>query len=111
MGEINMISGIKRKTTAAESTFRYFQTVDLIINHFKRDADKEKIFEITNLKKKEPSLHELLIATAAVHLYHNIGIRVNESHDFDQMTTDSTKNLEISEKEILFDEMALILKD
>ena len=37
-----MISGVKRKTTAVESTFRFFQTVDLIISHFKREADKKK---------------------------------------------------------------------
>jgi hypothetical protein len=111
MGERVMISGIKRKATAAESALRYFQTVDLLINHFKREADKEKIFEITNLKNKDPTLYELLVATAAIHLYHNMGIRVKESPDFDQMTIKSTKSLEISEKEILFDEMALILKD
>ena len=106
-----MISGVKRETTAIESTFRFFQTIDLIINHFKRDADREKIFELTYLKNKEPTLYELLIATAAVHLYHNMGIRVKENPEFDQMTIDSTKNLEILEKQILFDEVALILKD
>ena len=45
MGERKMISGVKRKTTAIEGTFRFFQTVDLIISHFKREADRSKIFE------------------------------------------------------------------
>jgi hypothetical protein len=71
-----MISGIKRKTTAIESAFRFFQTTDLIINHFKRDADRQKIFELIS---PETTLQDLLVATSAVHLYHNLGIRVKDT--------------------------------
>ncbi|TFF99217.1 MAG: hypothetical protein EU540_07060, partial [Promethearchaeota archaeon] len=106
-----MITGIKRKETAIESTFRFFQTVDLIINHFKREADKQKIYELTDSFSKEITLKDFLIATASIHLYHNIGIRVEESNELNQITVDSTKNLEILEKKILFDEVGLILKD
>lgn len=108
MGERIMISGIKRKTTAIESTFRFFQTVDLIINHFKREADREKIFELTS---QETTLKDLLIATSAIHLYHNMGIRVRDSMEASHISTDSTKNLEILEKKILSEEVASLLKN
>ncbi|MFW9898061.1 MAG: hypothetical protein ACFFDO_02210 [Candidatus Thorarchaeota archaeon] len=111
MGERDLISGIKRKATAIESSFRFFQTVDLIINHYKREADKQKIFELMKSINKEPTLYDLLIATASIHLYHNLGIRVEDSIEMDQTTIKSTKNLELFEKKILFDEIALILKD
>ena len=90
-----MIKGVKRKTTAIESTKRFYQTVDLIISHFKRDADREKIFELTT---QDTTLRNLLIATAAIHLYHNSGIRVKVNLDVNQITVDSTKNLELIEK-------------
>ena len=111
MGERNMISGIKRKITAIESTYRYFQTVDLLLNHFKREADREKIFELINSMKNKNNLKDHLIATAAIHLYHNIGIRINENIEFEEISLDSTKSLELKEKETLFKEVALLLKD
>ncbi|MFX0024603.1 MAG: hypothetical protein ACFE9S_19970 [Candidatus Hermodarchaeota archaeon] len=108
MGERIMISGVKRKTTAVESTFRFFQTVDLIISHFKREADKNKIFELVSQKT---SFNDLLIATATIHIYHNLGIRVQKLTDKDRFTFDSTKNLEITEKKIIIDEVNSLLKD
>ena len=51
MGERIMISGVKRKTSAVESTFRFFQTVDLIISHFKREADKIKSLSLLTRKR------------------------------------------------------------
>ncbi len=108
MGEGIMISGVKRKTTAVESTFRFFQTVDLIISHFKREADKNKIFELISQKT---SFNDLLIATATVHIYHNIGIRVQKTFDLDKFTYDSTKNLELTEKKIIFEEVSSLLKN
>ncbi|MFW9936842.1 MAG: hypothetical protein ACFFD5_04290 [Candidatus Thorarchaeota archaeon] len=104
----NLISGIKRKTTAIESTYRYFQTVDLIINHFKRDADKQKIFQLIQDKF---TLKNLLKATAAIHLYHNMGIRIQEVVQSEQFTYDSTTKLEKSQKQVLFEEITSLLKD
>ena len=98
MGEGIMISGVKRKTSAVESTFRFFQTVDLIISHFKREADKNKIFELISQKT---SFNDLLIATAAIHIYHSLGIRVQKLLDMEKFTFDSTKSLEITEKKII----------
>lgn len=103
-----MISGIKRRSTAIESTFRYFQTVDLIISHFKREADKKKIFELIN---ESPTFATLLNATAAIHLYHYMGVKVHEFVDNNQFSYDSTRNLELKEKAILMDEVRTLLKN
>ena len=103
-----MISGVKRKSTAVESTYRFFQTIDLIISHLKRKADKEKIFELI---RENPNLRSLLIATAAVHLYHYMGIKVQESLDSNQLTIDSTSQLHLKEKQILMEEVSSLLKD
>jgi hypothetical protein len=103
-----MIKGISRRATAIESTSRFFQTVDLIISHFKREADKDKIFELVNQKF---TLEDILIATASVHLYHNIGIRVGEALDLSKGTIESTKELELLQKKILFNEIKVLLKD
>ena len=103
-----MISGVKRASTATESASRFFQTVDLILSHLKREADKEKIFELI---RKEPTLRSLLIATAAVHLYHYMGIKVEESLDKNKLTVDSTKQLELEEKQILMEEVETLLKN
>jgi hypothetical protein len=108
MGERNMISGVKRKTTAVESTFRFFQTVDLIISHFKREADKNKIFELVSQKT---SFSDLLIATATIHIYHSLGIRVQKLIDKDKFTFDSTKSLELTEKKLIIEEVKTLLKN
>jgi len=103
-----MIKGVTRKTTAVESTTRYFQTINLIITHFKREADREKIFELIDANA---TLKDFLIATAAVHLYHSLGIRVEYALELDKSTVESTKNLELIEKKILIEEISLLLKD
>jgi hypothetical protein len=103
-----MISGIKRKTTAIESAFRFFQTTDLIINHFKRDADRQKIFELIS---PETTLQDLLVATSAVHLYHNLGIRVKDTIEVNQISFESAKINETSEKKTLMEEISSLLKD
>ncbi len=102
-----MISGVKRKTTAVESTYRFFQTIDLIISHLKRDADKKIIFALIHTN---PTLRSLLVATAAVHLYHYMGIKVQESLESNKFTFDSTKELELKEKKILIEEVDSFLK-
>jgi hypothetical protein len=103
-----MIKGIRRKSTATEGASRFFQTVDLIISHFKREADKEKIFELVDQKF---TLYDILIATASVHLYHNIGIRIGETLDLSKGTIETTKQIENQQKKVLFNEVKLLLKD
>ncbi len=105
---MSAIKGIKRKITAIESTQKYFQTIDLIISHFKRGSDKEKIFELVS---QESTLQELFIATASVHIYHNYGLRVKNALETDQISVSTTQKLEIVEKKIFFEEIAGLLKD
>ncbi|MHA2125365.1 MAG: hypothetical protein ACXACO_05975 [Promethearchaeota archaeon] len=108
MVKIGMITGVKRKTTAVESTFRFFQTVDLIISHFKREADKGKIFELIS---KDGTFKDLLIATATIHIYHNLGLKVQNTIDSNKFTFESTRTLELTEKKILIEEVKSLLKD
>ena len=103
-----MISGVKRKTTAIEGTFRFFQTVDLIISHFKREADRKKIFELVS---QESTFNDLLISTATIHIYHSLGIRVQKLLDSNKFTYESTKSLELIEKKIIIEEVKSLLKD
>jgi len=102
------ISGVKRKTTAAESTQKYFQTMYLIISHLKREADKQKIFELIGIKNK---LHNVLIAAAAIHAYHNLGIRIQDSSNLAQISVESTYKIEKMEKDTLFKEIKSFVKD
>ncbi|MFW9900233.1 MAG: hypothetical protein ACFFDY_02965 [Candidatus Thorarchaeota archaeon] len=108
MGERFVISGVKRKTTAVESSLRFFQTVDLIISHFKREADRNKIFELIG---KKTSFSDLLTATGTIHIYHSLGIRVQKLSDTGKFTFDSTKNLELSEKKVIIEEIDILLKN
>lgn len=103
-----MISGIKRKATAIESAKRYFKTVNALITHLKREKDRQKIFELIN---NTTTLEKLFIATAAVHLYHNKGIKVSDSLETNLFSYEATKNLEIREKKILMEEIEMLLKD
>ncbi|MHA1913556.1 MAG: hypothetical protein ACW986_02340 [Promethearchaeota archaeon] len=107
MDEKIMISGVRRKTTAEESALRFFQTVDLIISHFKREADKKKIFELTS---QDTNFNDLLVATATIHIYHNLGIKVQGITDSNRFTFEATKNLEIEEKRIIMEEVDSLLK-
>ena len=108
MDVILSISGIKRKTTAAESTQKYFQTIYLLISHLKREADKQKIFELIGTKNK---LHNVLIAAAAIHAYHNLGIRIQDSSNLAQISVESTYKIEKMEKDTLFKEIKSFAKD
>ena len=103
------ISGIKRRITAIEGTQRYFLTTNRIISHFKREKDKEII---KNLIEKRTDLKNLLLATAAIHLYHNMGIRVIETKQtMNQLTYEATSFSEQQQKSILMSEFEMILKD
>lgn len=104
---INGLSGIKRKSTATEGTKRFFQTINLIISHFKREADKQKIFEILD----DNTLLDLFITTATVHLYHNLGMRVKDALDMGTVSSGSTKKLEVIEKKLIKKEIQKLLNN
>ena len=103
------ISGIKRKATAIEGTQRYFLTTNRIISHFKRENDR---MIIRNLMEKKADLKNLLLATAAVHLYHNMGMRVIETkQNMNQLTFEAASLSEQKQKQILMSEFEIVLKD
>ena len=103
------ISGIKRRETAIEGTYRYFLTTNRIISHLKRDQDKALI---KDLMKKKGDLKNLLLSTAAIHLYHDMDIKVNETkQEKNQLTFEATSSSEQSQKQILMSEFEMILKD
>lgn len=103
-----MIRGIKRRTTAIESTYRYFQTIDLILSHFKREKDRQKIFELVG---STANFNTFLIATASIHLYHNYGIRFPEKIKTENFSDQIVKDTEIKEKRILLGEIEFLLKN
>ncbi|MFW9928665.1 MAG: hypothetical protein ACFFD1_04675 [Candidatus Thorarchaeota archaeon] len=103
-----MISGVKRKTTAIESAERYFRTTNALISHLKRDKDKQKIFELFS---NPTTLDKLFFATAAVHLYHSMGIKISDVLETDKLSIEATRDLELKEKRILMEEIEVLLKD
>ncbi|MEJ2251069.1 MAG: hypothetical protein P8Y97_15630, partial [Candidatus Lokiarchaeota archaeon] len=93
---------------AAETSFRFFQTVDLILSHFKREADKSKIFELID---QDANLSDVLISAATIHIYHNLGIRVEEDLKGDEVSDTSSKNLEVIEKKKIFKEVKKLIRN
>ena len=104
----SIISGIKRKSTAIEGTYRYFQTIDRILIHFKRTKDKKKIKELLT---PSSTFKDLLIATAAIHLYHDMGIRNMEVEQIEHTSFESALSLEKKQKEVLMSEFRKLLKE
>ena len=104
----SIISGIKRKSTAIEGTYRYFQTIDRILIHFKRTEDKKKIKELLT---PSSTFKDLLIATAAIHLYHDMGIRNMEVEQIEHTSFESALSLEKKQKEVLMSEFRKLLKE
>jgi len=102
------ISGIKRKTTAIESTYRHFQTINKILTHFKREQDMNLIMKLV---PKDGTLKSLLLATASIHLYHNMGIRLLETQQYNKFAFETADHFEEQQKKLLFEEFDLLLKN
>ena len=102
------ISGIKRKTTAIEGTYRYFQTINRILSHFKREQDK---ILITKLVQNNGTLKSLLLATASIHLYHDMGIRVLETQQYNKFAYETASHFEEQQKKLLMSEFEMLLKN
>jgi len=102
------ISGIKRKTTAIEGTYRYFQTIYRILSHFKREQDKNLIMKLV---QKNGTLNSLLLATASIHLYHDMGIRVLETQQYNKFAYETATHFEDQQKKLLFEEFEMLLKN
>ncbi|MBD3351499.1 MAG: hypothetical protein GF364_08425 [Candidatus Lokiarchaeota archaeon] len=101
-----MITGIRRRETAEESTKSMFQTAKMIISHFRRDADKKKIYELSS---KENNLIELLIASTSVHIYHYLGIHTIDPMDSGNISISSVDNVEKMEKNQIYNEIKRLL--
>lgn len=102
------ISGIKRKTTAIEGTYRYFQTINRILTHFKREQDKRLI---AKLVKDNGTLKSLLLATASIHLYHDMGIRLLETQQYNKLAYETASHFEEQQKKLLLEEFEMLLKN
>ncbi|MHA1745788.1 MAG: hypothetical protein ACTSWW_07300 [Promethearchaeota archaeon] len=66
------ISAIQPTSTIVESKKRFFQTTNLIITHLKRKGDRKRIFDLIG---ENTTLLNLLVASTAIHCYHDLGIR------------------------------------
>jgi len=102
------ISGIKRKTTAIEGTYRHFQTMTRILSHFKREQDKNLIMK---LNQKDGTFNSLLLATASIHLYHDMGIRVLETKQYNKFAYETASHYEDQQKKLLLSEFEILLKN
>ena len=102
------ISGIKRKTTAIEGTYRHFQTINRILSHFKREQDK---ILITKLVQNDGTLKSLLLATASIHLYHDMGIRLLETQQYNKLAYETASHFEEQQKKLLLAEFDMLLKN
>ncbi|GAF77882.1 unnamed protein product, partial [marine sediment metagenome] len=60
---------------------------------------------------QDANFKDLLIATATIHIYHNLGLKVQNIIDSNKFTFDSTRKLELSEKGILIEEVGTLLKN
>jgi len=102
------ISGIKRKTTAIEGTYRHFQTINRILSHFKREQDKNLIMKLI---QNNGTFRSLLLATASIHLYHDMGIRVLETQQYNKFAYETASHFEDQQKKILLSEFEMLLKN
>jgi len=101
------ISGIRRSSNAEEGAKRFFQTSNLIIGHFKRDGDKENIYNLTSTTN---TLTNLLIGSSTVHLFHYLGIRTKSSEE-ELTSVDNTEAFEAAQKKELFNEFGQFLEN
>ena len=99
------IVGVRRSLNAEEGAKRFFQTTDLIISHFKRDIDKQSIYELTG---ETNLLSNLLIGSSAVHLYNQIGVR---TRPFDEEVSDveNASAFELAQKKDVYNEISTLL--
>lgn len=103
-----MIKGIRRSKLAEESSATIFQTTKLISSHFRREADKSKIFELIN---KEDTLKNHLIAACSVHIYHYLGVHTLDMVESSQVSAGNITNIEKMEKNDIINELSLLIND
>lgn len=103
-----MITGIRRRKIAEEGSGSIFQTSKLIISHFRRAADKKKIFE---LSEEENNLKNLLVASCAVHIYHYLGIHTMDTIESGNVSVSKVGSVEKMEKDHIYSEIISLVND
>jgi hypothetical protein len=98
-------SAVRKSRNAEETAQRLFQTTNLIISHFKRDSEKQQIYQLTGEKN---TLTKLLVGSAAIHCYDFMGIRTRATGEtLDSL--DAHHALELLEKKDLFQEISTLV--
>lgn len=103
-----MILGIRRRETAEESSDVFFRTTKLITSHFRRDSDKQMIYDLCGRKN---TLSNLLIASSSVHAYHYLGIHVIDTVEAEKISVENIKEIEKIEKNEIFKEISSLIKN
>ncbi len=103
-----MILGIRRRETAEESSDVFFRTTKLITSHFRRDSDKQMIYDLCGRKN---TLSNLLIASSSVHAYHYLGIRTIDTVETEEVSVGNIKIIEKMEKNEIYKEISSLIKN
>ncbi|NHI91805.1 MAG: hypothetical protein EAX96_04830 [Candidatus Lokiarchaeota archaeon] len=106
---MNSISGVQRRTTAAEGA-RRFITTELLTSRLKRESDREKIKELLNNRGK---IQDYLIAAGVIHLYHYVGLKTQDLAKISEsmLTLDAEKLYEKTQKDHLLTELTDIVQN
>ena len=103
-----MILGIRRRETAEESSDVFFRTTKLITSHFRRDSDKQMIYDLCG---KRNTLSNLLIASSSVHAYHYLGIHTLDTVETEEISVGNIKIIEKMEKNEIYKEISSLIKN
>ncbi|MFX0142248.1 MAG: hypothetical protein ACFFDN_51895, partial [Candidatus Hodarchaeota archaeon] len=96
-----MISGVRRRETAAEGA-KLFITSETLCQRLRREIDRKKIIEITGEKNK---FLDFLLGSVTIQLFHYVGLRIDKITSQTQLSTETEKEFEISQKKTLFSEI------
>ncbi|MHA1721249.1 MAG: hypothetical protein ACTSWX_08675 [Promethearchaeota archaeon] len=95
------IVAIRRRKIAEEGIQRFFQSIYQILTHFKRQADREKLYQLISEKN---TLTNLIIASTTIHIYHFLGIRTKSDEEMVSKVS-NIKAFQNAEKKEIFSEL------
>ncbi|NVM04421.1 MAG: hypothetical protein HWN67_19010 [Candidatus Helarchaeota archaeon] len=102
-----MISGVKRRETAAEGA-KLFITPETLCQRLRRETDRKKIIEITGKKNK---FLDFLFGSVTIQLFHYVGLRIDKITSQTQLSTETEREFELNQKKTLFSELKEISSD
>ncbi|MFX1451527.1 MAG: hypothetical protein ACFFCM_11830, partial [Promethearchaeota archaeon] len=102
-----MISGVRRRETAAEGA-KLFITPETLCQKLRREIDRKKIIEITGKKNK---FLDFLLGSVTIQLFHYVGLRIDKITSQSQLSTETEKEFELHQKKTLFNEIKDISSD